>query len=123
MTPKRYTDAIAIVSPNLTLSGDVTNAGMGTNTFASKREVYRRSSIGITRSLADETVWNEEALERRAELLARRALDRWPWSEQAVPARDAQKLFHAATLEDRGRSLACGERRKSDGAERRQPGS
>ena len=75
---------------NLTLSGDVTNAGMGTNTFASKREVYRQSSIGITRSLADETGWNEEALERRAEFLARRALDRWPWPEQAAPARDAQ---------------------------------
>ena len=108
--------------PNLTLSGDVTNAGMGTNTFASKREVYRQSSIGITRSLADETEWNEEALERRAEFLARRALDRWPWPEQAVRAREAQSSSTRPALEDRGPSLACGERRKSDGAERRPPG-
>ena len=38
---------------NLTLSGDVTNAGMGTNTFVAKRKVYGNSSIGITRCLAD----------------------------------------------------------------------
>ena len=76
--------------PNLTLSGDVTNTEMGTGTFPAKREVYGKSSIGITRSLADETEWNEEALERRAEFLARRALDRWPWPEQVVPARETQ---------------------------------
>ena len=75
---------------NLTLSGDVTNAGMGTNTFAEKREVYRKSSIGITRSLADETKWDEEALERRVEDLVGRALDRWPWPEQPAPAREAE---------------------------------
>ena len=76
--------------PNLTLSGDVTNTVMGTGTFAAKRDMYRKSSIGITRSLADETDWNEEVLERRAECLAQRALHRWPWPEQSVPAREAQ---------------------------------
>ena len=76
--------------PNLTLSGDVTNAGMGTSTFSSKREVYYKSSIGITRSLADETEWNEDALERRAEYLACRALDRWPWPEQSAPVRETE---------------------------------
>ena len=76
--------------PNLTLSGDVTNTVMGTGTFAAKRRMYRESSIGITRSLADETDWNEEALERRSEFLARRALDRWPWPEQVVPTREVQ---------------------------------
>ena len=75
---------------NLTLSGDVTNAVMGTGTFNAKREVYRNSSIGITRCLADEMEWNEEALERRAEELARRALDRWPWPEQPAPARPSE---------------------------------
>ena len=77
--------------PNLTLSGDVTNTVMGTGTFAAKREMYRKSSIGITRSLADENEWNEEALERRAEFLARGALDRWPWPEQPAPAREIEK--------------------------------
>ena len=57
----RHRDRLA----NLTLSGDVTNAVMGTGTFTAKREVYRKSSIGITRSLADETEWNEEALHRQ----------------------------------------------------------
>ena len=75
---------------NLTLSGDVTNAGMGTNTFVAKRKVYGNSSIGITRCLADEMEWNEEALERRAEELARRALDRWPWPEQPASARPSE---------------------------------
>ncbi|MCY4003226.1 MAG: DUF262 domain-containing protein [Rhodospirillales bacterium] len=76
--------------PNLTLSGDVTNIVMGTGTLAAKREVYRKSSMGITRSLADETEWNEDALERRSNFLARRALDRWPWPEQRAPARETE---------------------------------
>ena len=76
--------------PNLTLSGDVTNTVMGTGTFAAKRDVYRKSSMGITRSLADETEWNEAALERRSEFLARKALDRWPWPEQPAPARGTE---------------------------------
>ena len=78
----RHRDRLA----NLTLSGDVTNAVMGTGTFAAKCEVYRKSSIGITRSLAVETEWNEEALARRADELARRALERWPWPEQPALA-------------------------------------
>ena len=77
--------------PNLTLSGDVTNTVMGTDTFAAKRDVYRKSSIGITRSLAGETEWNEEALGRRAEFLALKALDRWPWPEQAALVRETEK--------------------------------
>ena len=85
-THGRHRDRLA----NLTLSGDVTNAGMGTNTFSAKREVYRKSSIGITRSLADETEWNQDALERRSEYLARRALNRWPWPEQQAPAHETE---------------------------------
>ena len=99
-------DATATRLPNLTLSGDVTNAVMGTDTFAAKRDVYRRSSIGITRSLADEKDWNEESLERRAEELARRALNRWPWVDQTAPAHKTEKLFNRTPLADRGRPLA-----------------
>ena len=88
----RYRDRLA----NLTLSGDATNAGMGTGTFATKREVYRKSPIGMTRSLADESKWDEAALERRAEDLARRALDRWPWADQAGPKPKAPG--HSASL-------------------------
>ena len=76
----RYRDRLA----NLTLSGDATNSGMGASTFDAKREVYRNSSIGMTRLIADESEWNEAALERRAEDLARRALARWPWADLSV---------------------------------------
>ena len=78
----RHRDRLA----NLTLSGDVTNAGMGANSFAAKREVYRKSSIGMTRSLWEESEWDEAALSRRAEELARRALGRWPWLDERMPA-------------------------------------
>ncbi len=70
----------------LTLSGDISNASMGANTFASKQEIYRNSSIGMTRRLAEENAWNEATLERRAEDIARRALDRWPWSDHGTQA-------------------------------------
>lgn len=80
---------------NLTLSGDVFNAGMGTNAFAKKREVYRKSSVGMTRRLADEAEWNEATLSRRADDLACRALDRWPWPDHGTPA-DANRNKVAA---------------------------
>ena len=77
---EQYRDQLA----NLTLSGDATNSSLAARTFAEKREVYRRSPIGMTRRLANENEWNEEALERRAEEITRWVLRRWPWSEQAV---------------------------------------
>ena len=82
----RHRDRLA----NLTLSGDVTNSEMGTGTFGTKRRVYRGSSIGMTRRLANEDEWEEAAIERRAEDLARRALNRWPWQDQARLANQAK---------------------------------
>ena len=70
-----YRDRLA----NLTLSGDATNAGLGTRTFSQKSDVYRNSPIGMTRRAAREAAWNEEALVRRAERLATEALTLWPW--------------------------------------------
>lgn len=40
----------------------------------------------MTRSLWEESEWDEAALSRRAEELARRALDRWPWLDERMPA-------------------------------------
>ncbi len=74
----RWRDRLA----NLTLSGDTINSGMGAGTFAAKREVYADSAIGMTRRLAKQSTWNEEALDRRALYLAERALDRWPWKDR-----------------------------------------
>ena len=91
-THGRHRDRLA----NLTLSGDVTNSEMGAGTFDAKRRVYDRSSIGMTRRLADEAEWGEAEIERRAEDLARRALDRWPWHDQVRPASEAQA--HSVSL-------------------------
>lgn len=74
----QYRDRLA----NLTLSGDATNAGMGSNSFAAKRKVYRNSPVGLTRRLAEESKWDETAIERRAESLVCRVLKRWPWTDQ-----------------------------------------
>ena len=82
----RYRDRLA----NLTLSGDATNSSMAAGTFDAKRKVYRNSPIGMTRRLANENEWAEEALERRAEDLTRRVLNRWPWPDQAIGAHVAQ---------------------------------
>ena len=86
----RWRDRLA----NLTLSGDTINSGMGAGTFAAKREVYADSTIGMTRRVANESTWNEEALDRRALDLAERVLDRWPWKDrrQAPPEAGAVPL-------------------------------
>ena len=49
---------------NLTLSGDATNTSMAADPFDEKRTVYGKSTIGMTRRLADENEWNEDALVR-----------------------------------------------------------
>ena len=67
---------------NLTLSGDVTNAKLGTGTFEEKRSIYEKSPIGLTREIAAEDQWDRESLERRADALAGRVLRRWPWQGQ-----------------------------------------
>lgn len=74
----RYVHRLA----NLTLSGY--NPEMGAAQFHQKRQVYENSTIGMTRRLADENEWNEDALERRAGDLAVRVLRRWPWPDQGV---------------------------------------
>jgi len=66
---------------NLTLCGDTINSAIGAAPFHQKCEVYAESSIGMTRRLAKEEAWNEEALARRAHDLAEWALKRWPWKD------------------------------------------
>ncbi len=82
---KKYLNRLA----NLTLSGDEINSSMGANSFSKKREIYRKSSIGLTRRIANENEWNEEILSRRSNDLAYQVLDRWPWidgqSEADIP--------------------------------------
>ena len=75
---------------NLTLSGDATNTSMAADSFNEKRTVYGKSTIGMTRRLADENEWNEDALVRRADDLTRRVLHRWPWPEQSGGSTERQ---------------------------------
>ena len=82
----RYRDRLA----NLTLSGDATNSSMGARTFKEKKDIYERSTIGITRLIAQENVWDEESLEGRAEMLTRKALDCWPWQDRGADERDTK---------------------------------
>ncbi len=85
----RWRDRLA----NLTLSGDTINPAMGAGSFAKKCKFYRKSTIGMTRRVAEESDWKREALHRRALDLADRALKRWPWEDRkptddsAVPLR------------------------------------
>ena len=67
---------------NLTLSGDLTNSAMGASTFGSKREIYARSPIGLTRRLTEEHSWGKGAIGRRAAAIAELALNRWPWKDR-----------------------------------------
>ena len=75
---------------NLTLSGDATNSSMGTISFNAKKEMYKKSAIGMTRRLAQENIWDEDAMERRAEQLMLSALDCWPWQDEGIGERDTQ---------------------------------
>ena len=70
-----YRDRLA----NLTLSG--VNAELGRKPFEEKREIMERGGIRLNRIIVKEDAWNEAALERRAEDLAERALDLWPWQD------------------------------------------
>lgn len=81
-----YRDRLA----NLTLSGDATNASMGTSTFDVKTQVYKNSPIGMTRKLAEEETWNVDALQRRAVHLAEIAVTIWPWqTPESIPRKGA----------------------------------
>ena len=82
---ERYRDRI----PNLTLSGDATNPRLAARPFAEKRLVYRDSPIGMTRRIAEESDWDEEALKRRAADLIGRVLERWSWPEQGTGSETA----------------------------------
>ena len=73
----RWRDRLA----NLTLIGHDDNARLGARSFDLKKDVYRKSPIGMTRRLDEEGEWNEDALDRRALDLAERALKRWPWRD------------------------------------------
>ena len=86
---KRYVNCLS----NLTLSDETANSEMGTKTFKEKKTVYERSTIGITRQLAEEDCWNVSELDCRCNDLANRALNCWPWHEQKTAEEDEKKDY------------------------------
>ena len=52
--------------------------------FDEKKEWYRKSPVGSTKRLGDEKSWDEDALERRSEDLAKQAVRVWPWEYGSV---------------------------------------
>ena len=64
---------------NLTLCGLEVGAALGAHSFGKKKELYEKSEVLMTRRLADVPRWDENAIRRRAEQLARKALKLWPW--------------------------------------------
>ena len=54
--------------------------------FDEKKKWYRKSPIGMTKRLGDETDWDEAALVRRSEDLAEQAIRVWPWEHGSTEA-------------------------------------
>ena len=65
---------------NLTLCGDRWNPALSNHPFGKKRALYRKSSILMTRRLADLAAWDESAIKERATALTDKALELWPWA-------------------------------------------
>ena len=68
---------------NLALVGGGNGAPGEYASFDAKRELYRRSEIGLTKRMAEESEWDEDALQRRSLELAERAIRVWPWEDSA----------------------------------------
>ncbi len=69
-----YRDRLA----NLTLTGY--NPELGAQQFESKRALYEKSAIHMTRRVARSDQWGRNEMEQRAEDLTERALKLWRWS-------------------------------------------
>ena len=65
---------------NLTLCGGRWGAAMSNRTFEEKRKIYRKSSVFMTRRLADLPRWDEAAIKQRAAELTQDVLGQWPWT-------------------------------------------
>ncbi|MCY4519148.1 MAG: DUF262 domain-containing HNH endonuclease family protein [Caldilineaceae bacterium] len=64
---------------NLALVGGANGAPGKYQSFDKKKEWYRRSPIGLTKRLGEQTCWNESVLVRISDDLAERAIAVWPW--------------------------------------------
>jgi len=74
----QYRDRLA----NLTLTG--VNQMLGAKPFEEKCDIMKNTGIQMNKRIVDEEAWNEASLKRRAENIADRVLDLWPWSDTDV---------------------------------------
>ena len=65
---------------NLTLCGGKWGSALSNHTFEKKKQLYEKSSVLMTRRLAELPKWDEAAIKQRAKELARHALRLWPWT-------------------------------------------
>ena len=64
---------------NLTLCSGKWGSALSNHSFETKKQSYKKSGVQMTQRLADLPRWDEAAIRRRAEELAREALTLWPW--------------------------------------------
>ena len=62
---------------NLAIMSSKLNSIVGNGSFASKCEIYKKSSFHFTKSIADEAVWNKQAIESRQLKMAELAVKVW----------------------------------------------
>ena len=62
---------------NLAIMASKLNSTVGNSSFAKKCEIYKKSSFNLTKSIADESVWNKQAIENRQLKMAELAVKIW----------------------------------------------
>lgn len=66
---------------NLTLSGY--NPELGNESFTKKRELLKESHLQLNTWIAEQEIWNQSTIERRAGMLAEAAIAIWPGPESS----------------------------------------
>jgi uncharacterized protein with ParB-like and HNH nuclease domain len=62
---------------NLAIMASKLNSTVGNGSFAEKCEIYKKSLFYLTRSIADESVWNKQSIENRQLKMAELAVKIW----------------------------------------------
>ena len=90
---------------NLALVGDVEGAWGEYRPFSAKKEGYRKSQIGLTRRLSEQTDWDEAVLVHRSVELAERAIRVWPWESGSLEPTERLRDLGRSPLWNGGRGV------------------
>ncbi len=83
---------------NLAVVGGVDGAPGEYRPFNEKKEWYRKSPIGLTRGLGEQTNWDEATLVRRSKDLAERAIRVWPWEHGPMEPNERLRKLRRSPL-------------------------